>query len=500
MSDRISGSGPRYHALDSLRAAAMLLGVLYHALIFRFIFSGKQVMMNPGFPRRWTLEWMHSFRMPLFFLISGFFGAMMFEKYGAKLFVRRRWSRIGIPMLFGLLTLSPLSAISFMFVVDMTASSKKDAKLAEALAKPDASPAKAKDAPAITSKDATPEKEPKAAAEAKALAASEVDLKAKGQEPASSKAASKPPGGGDDSPFDMPPPPPTIARRLIGDAAGLFSLGHFWFLWYLLVFVTVMPLVVMGLERLSPRISPERFEQSGLLLIRRGLMPMVLGVVSIPALYLAPAPFGWSLGTPVAGGLPFPDFAIRYDPELGFYFLYFAAGWCLYVMREGLPNLAKAWIPNLIIGTVAFTIATQASSTYFTKPTTPHYGWIKVGTYVAYCLGQAFTALGFLGLFERYCNRPSRTGRYLADTAFWVYVIHLPLVSISLGLFKPLHLHWVLDGLCTAGLSTAVALLLYQYVVRHTFLMRLYGPAVIHKPKYEPSLAELPMPEHAVGH
>ena len=489
MSDRISGSGPRYHALDSLRAAAMLLGVLYHALIFRFIFSGKQVMMNPGFPRRWTLEWMHSFRMPLFFLISGFFGAMMFEKYGARLFVRRRWSRIGIPMLFGLLTLSPLSTLSFLFVVDRPAEPAPKVVKAEA----DPAKAKAKDAPAIASKDASTEK----GAEAKALATSEVEIKTKGKETATSKSETP---QAEKDPFDMPPPPPTILSRLIGQAAGLFALSYFWFLWYLLVFITIMPLVVMGLERLFPRISAERFEQSGLSLIRRGLMPVVLGLVSIPALYLAPAPFGWSLGTPVAGGLPFPDFAIRYDPELGFYFLYFAAGWCLYVMREGLPNLAKAWIPNLIIGTVAFTIATQASSTYFTKPTTPHYGWIKVGTYIAYCIGQAFTSLGFLGLFERYCNRPSRTGRYLADTAFWVYVIHLPLVSISLGLFKPLHLHWVLDGLCTAGLSTAVALLLYQYVVRHTFLMRLYGPAVIHKPKYEPSLAELPMPEHAVGH
>jgi hypothetical protein len=32
MSDRATGSGPRYHALDCARATAMLLGVLYHAV------------------------------------------------------------------------------------------------------------------------------------------------------------------------------------------------------------------------------------------------------------------------------------------------------------------------------------------------------------------------------------------------------------------------------------------------------------------------------------
>lgn len=38
---------PRYYALDSVRGIAMLLGVVYHALLF-----GGEMMMGPGGPGR----------------------------------------------------------------------------------------------------------------------------------------------------------------------------------------------------------------------------------------------------------------------------------------------------------------------------------------------------------------------------------------------------------------------------------------------------------------
>src|ERR1700756_1327205 len=75
----------RYHALDRVRAVAMLLGVVYHTILVRMFVGG----FPPGPPgasspdlSRWLSDWLHSFRMPLFFLISGFFGRMMLEKYG----------------------------------------------------------------------------------------------------------------------------------------------------------------------------------------------------------------------------------------------------------------------------------------------------------------------------------------------------------------------------------------------------------------------------------
>jgi glucan biosynthesis protein C len=68
---RTGGSMTRSHSLDGLRALVMLLGVAWHAV------------QGPGSGAVSTfMDWLHSFRMPLFMLISGFFGHMMLAKYG----------------------------------------------------------------------------------------------------------------------------------------------------------------------------------------------------------------------------------------------------------------------------------------------------------------------------------------------------------------------------------------------------------------------------------
>ena len=63
---------------------------------------------HPSAPRLLS-EWLHSFRMPLFFLIAGFFGRMMLTRYGTAGFLGRRWRRIGLPLMIGVLTFSPIT-------------------------------------------------------------------------------------------------------------------------------------------------------------------------------------------------------------------------------------------------------------------------------------------------------------------------------------------------------------------------------------------------------
>ena len=101
---RVTTAAKRFHGLDGVRATAMLLGVFYHLPIaimaagfgmgFGFDFGGS--------PKTPIDNWLHSFRMPLFFLISGFFANMMLGKYGLKQYLIRRWWRIGAPLFIAL--------------------------------------------------------------------------------------------------------------------------------------------------------------------------------------------------------------------------------------------------------------------------------------------------------------------------------------------------------------------------------------------------------------
>ena len=99
---------PRRHDLDALRAVAMLLGIFLHA----------SLAYVPGIP--WPVQdtqpapWLgllflaiHGFRMPLFFLVSGFFTAMLWQRRGPWAMLAQRYKRVFVPLLLGFCTLLP---------------------------------------------------------------------------------------------------------------------------------------------------------------------------------------------------------------------------------------------------------------------------------------------------------------------------------------------------------------------------------------------------------
>ncbi|QEH32873.1 Glucans biosynthesis protein C [Aquisphaera giovannonii] len=102
----------RRHDLDALRAFAMLLGIALHA----------SMSFIPGLP--WPVQdtqqagWfmvlflaIHGFRMPLFFLVSGFFTALLWQRRGPGGLIRNRTLRILVPCLLGLVTVVPAISV-----------------------------------------------------------------------------------------------------------------------------------------------------------------------------------------------------------------------------------------------------------------------------------------------------------------------------------------------------------------------------------------------------
>jgi glucan biosynthesis protein C len=91
----------RFHYMDNLRALAMLAGVVFHAAL------AYSPLLHPYFPTAdraqspavdrviWLL---HLFRMPLFFVVAGFFAAMLLNKRGMGGLILNRLRRIGLPL------------------------------------------------------------------------------------------------------------------------------------------------------------------------------------------------------------------------------------------------------------------------------------------------------------------------------------------------------------------------------------------------------------------
>ena len=90
----------RYHDLDALRGFAMLLGIVLHGLMSFMPIPlpvPQDINQSPEI-YGYVFNIIHGFRMPLFFLISGFFTAMLWRKRGLRNLLKHRAKRILLPL------------------------------------------------------------------------------------------------------------------------------------------------------------------------------------------------------------------------------------------------------------------------------------------------------------------------------------------------------------------------------------------------------------------
>jgi fucose 4-O-acetylase-like acetyltransferase len=99
---------PRRHDLDALRAAAMLLGIAYHAAL-SFSLGEGWLVQDPKQSRALYVfqAFVHGFRMQLFMLLSGFFTAMLWRRSGIKKLWLNRFRKVILPCFVGLFTVVP---------------------------------------------------------------------------------------------------------------------------------------------------------------------------------------------------------------------------------------------------------------------------------------------------------------------------------------------------------------------------------------------------------
>ena len=119
---------PRRYDLDALRAVAMLLGIVLHSALSFTPLSFPWVVQDTRQNEVFALFFfaIHGFRMPVFFLMSGFFSAMLWRKRGLKALVRQRFRRVFLPLLLGLVTIVP--AVNWISGVAIRSASRPGAE------------------------------------------------------------------------------------------------------------------------------------------------------------------------------------------------------------------------------------------------------------------------------------------------------------------------------------------------------------------------------------
>ena len=206
---------------------------------------------------------------------------------------------------------------------------------------------------------------------------------------------------------------------------------HLWFLWFLCWLVAAFAILAV----------------TGLLPTGRGRWWLV-AVSCVPQLVM-----GMSMA---AGYGPDSSFGILPRPHLlAFYACFFFFGVATFA-AEGLgTRLGRHWTLLLPAALVlfGFGVATM-NDRLLASLLQPAYAWTM--------------SLGLIGLFARFCSRPSPLVSWLADASYWMYLVHVPLVMAAQLVVRPWNLSADLKFLVVLAMVTPVLLVSYRYGVRST--------------------------------
>lgn len=368
----------RYHYMDNLRAIAMIGGIFFHAALayspmLSSVWLTSDVQSSSAMD---AAAWFsHLFRMPLFFLIAGFFSCYLIQKRGLKGFLKNRAVRVLIPFVVFL----PAVLAAFMVIIGWSLETVDNpSPMLQLIAYMSTFP-------------------------------------------------------------DAPPPP--------------VSTTHLWFLYNLVQFYIVYALLFrMGVmsARLFNLLSAPKF------------LVFVLPLLVVPALASRFAPH------------PAPEQFIPQLWSFGFFGVFFLVG-AQFFRNQAIIDQLRPYAPWLLVTSL---IMYGVLYGYFPESPTMQEA-------MAMAVSAPFTTKQFLmGTLEAYIAvhmtlvclvagkallaKPGRVARYIADSSYWIYIIHLPLLWVIQ--FKLLDVDWNLWAeFAVSSLGTlAMGLLTYALFVRWT--------------------------------
>jgi glucan biosynthesis protein C len=251
----------------------------------------------------------------------------------------------------------------------------------------------------------------------------------------------------------LPPPPPDS-----GPFARGFPLMHLWFLYYLLVFYV---LALLGRFAFG-WVSREWVDRGMRVLVTGYIAPIVFAIPLVICLYTLPD-WQWI-------GIPTPEYG--FTPQLhavvGFGTA-FVFGWLLQRQTSLLATLERRWPLHLVLA-----IAATIGAWVIVDAPMSFNAHVPESIRLPYAAIYAFAVwtwvFAIIGLALRFFATPSAKIRYLADSSYWMYLLHLPLVFALQTLMMNWPLHWTLKFPILLVATVAILLGSYHFLVRSTFL------------------------------
>jgi peptidoglycan/LPS O-acetylase OafA/YrhL len=392
----------RLHSFDNLRAIMMWLGIVLHVAINH--------TTGPS-PLPWhdsqlspladlILVFIHAFRMPVFFILAGYFVALLAARRGYKGMLVHRLRRLALPFaIFWPVLIVCTTVLMLVYLHLMTYGTA-------------------------------------------GIELSLITKKSKGASP--------------------------------------FNTMHMWFIYYLIWFCVFTAVFSPAAARVPPSLR-KAVDAAFRALASKGWGTLVL------AIPLAIIGSSYRVGMLAPNGSFIPNVN-----ELVHYGLFFVFGLYLHRHQDFLFPLytAKCW-GNTIAGFVVFVLVLGAFKAFVANPN----GIAHIETLIAflYNLTSWLWSLALIGLFLRYFPTQNRVLRYVSESSYWVFLVHM-LGTIGFGAILFSQPFGALTKMALNILATTAACLLtYHLLVRYTLIgvllngqrqpkrMRIPVPAVVER-------------------
>ena len=218
---------------------------------------------------------------------------------------------------------------------------------------------------------------------------------------------------------------------------------HLWFLYYLLWLVVGFIVITWLLGKLNIKALPDWLVTSPL----RWLW-------LLPVTFLAQLLMKDSFGPVTAiGFLPWP-------PVLIYYAIFFFFGAICFGRDTFETKVGKLWplsfilaVPPLLAG--LFLVKSQDN------------GFLLAACSVAYAWLMIF---GFIGFFRHFFSSENSRIRYISDSSYWLYIMHLPVIMFLQAMVSTWDMPSFPKFLIACAATTLPLLLIYELGVRYTFI------------------------------
>jgi len=263
-------------------------------------------------------------------------------------------------------------------------------------------------------------------------------------------------GGPAPSPSGVPPLPVPLWR--------IVPLGHTWFL-YVLVWFYAAALALVGSAMLldSRGRAAAAIDTIVRALSVTHLLPLVLAA-PLAAVFLTYE--HWT----VTGGIRTPDFGLvpNLSALVGFGTA-FTLGWFLHRQPALLNVWQRSWLVYWV-AVLALTAYCARTMSAVTSGGMPLPSALGEGLLVAAVYPLAIWAWCFalLGTATRFLSAENRVIRYFADSSYWIYLVHLPLIVALQVWVSQWPLGWQLKYPLILVIAIPLLLTSYQLLVRNT--------------------------------